>query len=39
MRYKNQPYSAEQDIVVDLSEHANALMEYEDISDMLTKPN
>lgn len=37
MRYKNQPYSAEQDIVVDLSEHANALMEYEDISDMLTE--
>jgi len=37
MRYKNQPYSAEQDVVVDLSEHANALMEYEDISDMLTE--
>jgi hypothetical protein len=37
MRYKNQPYSEEQDIVVDLSEHAEALMQYEDISDMLTE--
>ena len=37
MRYKDQPYSEAQDIVVDLSEHANALMEYEDISDMLTE--
>ena len=37
MRYKDQPYSQAQDIVVDLSEHANALMEYEDISDMLTE--
>ena len=37
MRYKNQPYLQEQDVVVDLSEHVNALMSYEDISDMLTE--
>ena len=37
MRYKNQPYSAEQDLVVDLSDHTEALMQYEDISDMLTE--
>lgn len=37
MRYKTQPYSEEQDLVVDLSQHVEALMQYEDISDMLTE--
>ena len=37
MRYKTQPYSEDQDLVVDLSQHVQALMQYEDISDMLTE--
>lgn len=37
MRYKQLQSVSERDVIVDLSEHQNALMSYDDISDMLTE--